>query len=75
MAVTHRGLALAALLGLAAVTTGAGPSLDALVSDFQLVPLAHEAPPPFSLETLEGKKLSPGDLVGRPVLLYFWATW
>jgi cytochrome oxidase Cu insertion factor (SCO1/SenC/PrrC family) len=73
--VRGRGVGLAALLVLGVATAGAGPAIDALVSDFQLVPLAHEAPPPFSLETLDGKKLGPGDLLGRPVLLYFWATW
>ena len=50
-------------------------SLDAVVTDFQLVPMGNETPPPFTLDTLDGKKLSPGDLKGRAVLLYFWATW
>jgi cytochrome oxidase Cu insertion factor (SCO1/SenC/PrrC family) len=73
--VRRRALGLALLLALGAAAADAAPPLDVLVSDFQLVPLAHEPPPPFSLETLDGKKLGPGDLVGRPVLLYFWATW
>ena len=68
-------LGVAVLLTLCWATVGAEPSLDVLLSDFQLVPLAHQAPPPFALETLDGKKLSLGDLVGRPALLYFWATW
>ena len=73
---TNRILGVAALVVLCWATAGAEPpSLDVLLSDFQLVPLAHQAPPPFSLETLEGTKLSPRDLAGRPVLLYFWATW
>ena len=73
---TNRVLGVAALLALCWATAGAEPpSLDALLSDFQLVPLAHQAPPPFSLETLGGTKLALGDFAGRPVLLYFWATW
>ncbi len=72
---TTRILGVAAVLALCCAPAGAQPSLDVLLSDFQMVPLAHQAPPPFSLETLDGKKLSPGDLAGRPALLYFWATW
>ncbi len=69
-------LSVASLVVLGWATAGAEPpSLDVLLSDFQLVPLAHQAPPPFSLETLAGTKLSPRDLAGRPALLYFWATW
>jgi cytochrome oxidase Cu insertion factor (SCO1/SenC/PrrC family) len=62
-------------LALLAGTAAADPSIDELLSRFQLVPLAHQAPPPFSLETLNGKTLSLRDLAGRPALLYFWATW
>lgn len=46
-------------------------TLDDLVSKFQLVPLAGQAPP-FTLESLEGKKISLAGLRGRPILLYFW---
>lgn len=31
--------------------------------------------PPFTLTTLEGKKVSLADYKGRPVLVNFWATW
>jgi cytochrome oxidase Cu insertion factor (SCO1/SenC/PrrC family) len=63
------------LVALGAATAQGDRSLDTAVTDFQLVPMGNETPPPFSLETLDGKALSPGDLKGRAVLLYFWATW
>ena len=31
--------------------------------------------PDFTLETLDGKKVSLSDYKGRPVLVNFWATW
>jgi len=31
--------------------------------------------PAFSVQDLDGKSLSPGDLAGKVVLLNFWATW
>jgi cytochrome oxidase Cu insertion factor (SCO1/SenC/PrrC family) len=65
----------AVVVALYAATAGADSALDSALSDFQLVPMGGENPPGFSLDTLDGKKLSPGDLKGRAVLLYFWATW
>lgn len=50
-------------------------SLEDLLMDLQLVPLDGHAPKPFSLETLDGKRVALADLAGRPALLYFWATW
>ena len=64
----------ALMLALGAVAS-ADSVLDAAVADFQLVRMGNETPPPFSLETLDGTKLQPGDLKGQAVLLYFWATW
>ena len=32
-------------------------------------------PPAFTLESLDGKKVSLDDYRGMPVFLYFWATW
>ena len=50
--------------------------LDALLAAMQLVPLGGQVPPPFELEQLaEGKKVALAQHRGRPVLLYFWATW
>jgi hypothetical protein len=50
-------------------------SLDDLLMDLQLVPLDGQAPRPFALESLDGRRVALGDLAGRPALLYFWATW
>jgi peroxiredoxin/Leucine-rich repeat (LRR) protein len=38
-------------------------------------PETGEVAPPFSLQTLDGKKLKLRDYRGKCVLLYFWATW
>ena len=50
-------------------------SLEALVMDLELVPLDSQAPKPFALESLDGKRVALADLTGRPALLYFWASW
>ena len=50
-------------------------SLDDLVMDLGLVPLDGQAPAPFALESLDGRRVALADLRGRPALLYFWATW
>ena len=63
------------LLAGGAPTARAGPAKDtlqALLWDFQLVPLDGATPPPFTLESLDGKTVSLGDFRGRPVLVYFW---
>jgi hypothetical protein len=47
---------------------------DALF-ELQLIPLEGK-PAPFSLERLaDGKRVSLAEHRGRPVMLYFWATW
>ena len=50
-------------------------SLDDLLMDLQLLPLDGQAPKPFALESLDGRRVALADLAGRPALLYFWATW
>ena len=50
--------------------------LDDLLFDLQLVPLEGQTPPPFELERLgDGRTVTLAEHRGRPVLLYFWATW
>jgi cytochrome oxidase Cu insertion factor (SCO1/SenC/PrrC family) len=34
-----------------------------------------QAVPAFSLENLQGKRVETRDLLGRVILLNFWATW
>jgi hypothetical protein len=70
--------ALALLAGaLAPPAPGAGKeALEDLLFDFQLVPLDGRAPAPFTLERYTDRRpVSLAELRGRPVLLYFWATW
>jgi cytochrome oxidase Cu insertion factor (SCO1/SenC/PrrC family) len=67
---------IALLAGGAAPAVAADKALDDLLFDLQLVPLAGQAPPPFELERLgDGKKVTLAEHRGRPVFLYFWATW
>jgi len=50
-------------------------SLEDLVMDLELVPMDGQTPKPFTLESLDGRRVALADLAGRPALLYFWATW
>ncbi|SRR5712691_8684005 len=50
-------------------------SLEELVMDLELVPMDGQTPKPFTLESLDGRRVALADLAGRPALLYFWATW
>ena len=58
--------------GRATVVAG---SLYDLLMDLQLVPLDGQAPKPFALESLDGRRMTLADFAGKPALLYFWATW
>jgi thiol-disulfide isomerase/thioredoxin len=47
-----------------------------LLEGLRLTPPVATAPPPLALERLDnGRTQTLSDLRGRPVLLYFWATW
>ena len=68
------GVAVLLLAGVLAAHAG-GPLDDRLVQGLQLTPTSA-TPPPLALRRLEdGRTIALGDLRGRPVLLYFWATW
>jgi thiol-disulfide isomerase/thioredoxin len=58
------------------VSSGArAADLEDLLFDLQIIPLGGQDPPAFTLESLDGKKVSLSDYRGKPVFLYFWASW
>ena len=59
-------------VGLAAGATA--PAVEDLLFDLYIVPLDGDGAADFTLESLEGKKVSLREFRGRVVLLYFWAT-
>jgi cytochrome oxidase Cu insertion factor (SCO1/SenC/PrrC family) len=66
----------ALLLGfLLAATPPADEELEERLWNLHIVPLDAESAPAFTLASLAGKQVSLSDFRGRPVLLYFWATW
>ena len=66
----------ALLLGfLLAATPPSDEELEERLWDLHIVPLDSETAPAFTLASLAGKQVSLSDFRGRPVLLYFWATW
>ena len=60
-------------LGLAPLSTAG--DLEALMREFRVTPTGLKPAPAFNLKTLEGIATALADHGGRPVLLYFWATW
>ena len=71
-----RRMAVVALLAALWLTTpGVAADLDALMQEFRVAPAGLKPAPAFSLKNLEGKAVTLVDHRGRPVLLYFWATW
>jgi cytochrome oxidase Cu insertion factor (SCO1/SenC/PrrC family) len=49
--------------------------LDTLMQQFRVTPAGLKPAPAFSLKTIDGKTTALTEHRGRPVLLYFWATW
>ena len=73
---SKRLLSLALLLaGLWLATSSIADDLDALMQELRVTPTGLKPAPALSLKTLEGKAMALADHRGRPVLLYFWATW
>ncbi|MBI2527431.1 MAG: TlpA family protein disulfide reductase [Candidatus Rokubacteria bacterium] len=68
-------LSLLALLVAGTVSAAGSEVVEDLLLDLQLVPLDGQTPPPFTLEALDGKRVSLSDMRGQVVLLYFWASW
>ncbi len=56
-------------------TPSVAADVDALMREFRMTPVGLTPAPGFSLTTLDGKTAALADHRGRPVLLYFWATW
>jgi thiol-disulfide isomerase/thioredoxin len=72
----RRTLAIALALTLIAVTPAVGATLDELASALNLVPLHGARAQALELERLaDGTTVALPSLQGRPVLVYFWATW
>jgi hypothetical protein len=63
------------LAGPSLTTPGLAADLDVLMQEFRVTPAGLKPAPSFSLKTIEGKTAALADYRGRPVLLYFWATW
>jgi cytochrome c biogenesis protein CcmG, thiol:disulfide interchange protein DsbE len=63
------------LAGLPLATRGVAADLDALMHEFGMAPAGLKPAPVFSLKGIDGKTVALAERRGRPVLLYFWATW
>jgi len=68
--------AAALALILLVASPAAGATLDDLLAGLNLIPLHGAAPAPLALERLaDGTTVALPQLRGRPVIVYFWATW
>ncbi len=63
------------LVGVGLAPSGLAADLDTLLKEFRATPTGLKPAPAFSLKALDGKTTMLADQRGRPVLLYFWATW
>jgi cytochrome oxidase Cu insertion factor (SCO1/SenC/PrrC family) len=68
------GLTFLVLVVLAGTGAAAPKAVEDLLLDLQMIPL-DGAPPALVGETVDGTRVALAELRGRPVLLYFWATW
>ena len=79
---TFRRVLAGAAPGLAAVAAAppvgaaAGAGLEETLARLGMVPMDGRTPPAFALERLDGgRRTTLAEQRGRPVLLYFWASW
>jgi cytochrome oxidase Cu insertion factor (SCO1/SenC/PrrC family) len=63
------------LAGLLVSTSSVAADLDLLMQEFRVAPAGLKPAPAFSLKSLDEKTVALAEWRGRPVLLYFWATW
>jgi cytochrome oxidase Cu insertion factor (SCO1/SenC/PrrC family) len=71
-----RSLVLAIVtLATAAASTAAPAAVDDLMMDMRITPIDAQAPPPLTVTTLDGGRVTLADMRGHVVLVYFWATW
>jgi cytochrome oxidase Cu insertion factor (SCO1/SenC/PrrC family) len=63
------------LVALSLAAPSIAADIDRLMQEFRVTPAGLKPAPAFSLTTLEGKTAGLADHRGRPLLLYFWATW
>ena len=76
MHISRRWTAVVLLVaGLGLTSLGAAADLDALMREFNASPAGLKPASTFSLKSLEGRTVTLAEQRGRPVLLYFWATW
>ena len=68
-------VALAGLVLAGLVVADASAIERALLEGLRLIPAVRPTPPLALKRLSDGKTVSLADLRGRPVLLYFWATW
>ncbi len=74
----HRSVSVWVVLGWMALVWGTAVPVQA-ADPFSTLKVSRAAPgtaaPAFTLKTVEGREVSSKDLVGKAVLLNFWATW
>ncbi|MBM4438862.1 MAG: hypothetical protein FJ027_00460 [Candidatus Rokubacteria bacterium] len=74
LAVLLLALALAAP-AVSRVATAQPKALDELMMDLNIAPLEPMPAPPLNVTTVEGVRISLGEIRDQAVLVYFWATW